>query len=346
MIDTSRSIIHAVSVHLIGNGDNHQALTLSDSPLSIEDELLKKLLVTYFLSNFSTPAYYSFTSSGDDFKLNPVFQFVTEIFADDSMHHQHSINIAKHLHAATQHPNIKPGDLYVALFSGVTLEGRTQNAVGIFKSENKENYIKLQGKSNPFHLSAEEGINIRKLDKACLILDVDKEAGYRILIHDNTNKSDAQFWTQDFLNIGPWSDSYHHTNNFMNLTRRYVGDQLDEEFSVSKADKIDLLNRSMNFFKSHDQFDQNEFEVKVLADPSVIESFRNYERTLRSESDIVNSFEISAQAVKRQVRVFKSVLKLDKNFHIYIHGNRELVEKGFDQTKNKHFYKIYFDQET
>lgn len=132
----------------------------------------------------------------------------------------------------------------------------------------------------------------------------------------------------------------------MNLTRRYVGDQLDEEFSVSKADKIDLLNRSMNFFKSHDQFDQNEFEVKVLADPSVIESFRNYERTLRSESDIVNSFEISAQAVKRQVRVFKSVLKLDKNFHIYIHGNRELVEKGFDQTKNKHFYKIYFDQET
>ena len=58
------------------------------------------------------------------------------------------------------------------------------------------------------------------------------------------------------------------------------------------------------------------------------------------------SFEISAQAVKRQARVFKSVLKLDKNFHIYIHGDRELIEKGFDETVGKHYYKLYFEQES
>ncbi len=241
---------------------------------------------------------------------------------------------------------MKPGDLFVAHFSGVMLGTSTLNAIGIFKSEHKENYIKVIGELNQFHLTADEGINIRKLDKGCLILDTDNEEGYRILILEGQNKAEAQFWRQDFLHVRPWSDSYHHTNNFMNLTRQYVGDQLDEEFSVSKADKIDLLNRSMNFFKSHDQFDHSEFEVKVLADPSVIESFRNYERTLMAEADIVNNFEISSQAVKRQVRVFKSVLKLDKNFHIYIHGNRELIEKGFDQTTNRHFYKIYFDQET
>ena len=48
-------------------------------------------------------------------------------------------------------------------------------------------------------------------------------------------------------------------------------------------------------------------------------------------TEIADNFEISAQAVKRQARIFKSVLKLDKNFHIYIHGNRELIEKGFDR---------------
>jgi hypothetical protein len=121
---------------------------------------------------------------------------------------------------------------------------------------------------------------------------------------------------------------------------------LDEDFSVSKADKIDLLNRSMDFFKSRDQFSQNEFEAEVLEDPSVIESFRKYERTLMRDQDIVDNFEISAHAVKRQARVFKSVLKLDKNFHIYIHGNRDLIEKGFDEVRNRHYYKIYFDEES
>jgi hypothetical protein len=121
---------------------------------------------------------------------------------------------------------------------------------------------------------------------------------------------------------------------------------MSDEFQVSKADKIDLLNRSMNFFKSKDQFDKHEFEEEVLEDPSVIESFRNYERTASGrEDDRADNFEISAQAVKKQVRVFKSVLKLDKNFHIYIHGNRELIERGFDEHTNKHYYKIYFDQE-
>ena len=50
------------------------------------------------------------------------------------------------------------------------------------------------------------------------------------------------------------------------------------------------------------------------------------------------------QAVKKQARVFKSVLKLDKNFHIYIHGNRELIEQGVEKDGRK-FYKLYFESE-
>ncbi|MCB0771369.1 MAG: nucleoid-associated protein, partial [Flavobacteriales bacterium] len=63
------------------------------------------------------------------------------------------------------------------------------------------------------------------------------------------------------------------------------------------------------------------------------------------EVDIQDNFEISAQAVKRQARIFKSVLKLDKNFHIYIHGDRNKIEHGVDESGRK-FYKIYYEQET
>ncbi len=62
-------------------------------------------------------------------------------------------------------------------------------------------------------------------------------------------------------------------------------------------------------------------------------------------TSIKDSFEISVQAVKKQTRIFKSVLKLDKNFHIYIHGNNELIEHGIEKDGRK-FYKIYFENES
>ena len=346
MIDPTNSILHTASVHIIGNKSIEQPLRLSRTPLILEDELLKRSLLTYFLSNFSTPEYFSFTFSNQDFTLNPLFRFCSGIFDDVDSFHENSVEIAQYLYASTNHPNIKSGDLFIARISGIVLDNKSVDGVGIFKSENKDTFLQLGTATPEFDIFAEEGINIRKLDKGCLVLNVEREAGYKVLIVDNANKSEAQFWKNDFLNVTPWSDAFHHTHNFMNLTRQYVGDQLEEEFSVSKADKIDLLNRSMNFFKSKEQFNQNEFESEVLEDASVIESFRKYEKTFMTDAEIADNFEISAHAVKLQARVFKTVLKLDKNFHIYIHGNRELIEKGYDEVSRRHYYKLYFDQET
>ena len=56
-----------------------------------------------------------------------------------------------------------------------------------------------------------------------------------------------------------------------------------------------------------------------------------------------DSFYISDKAVKKQARSFKSVIKLDKNFHIYVHGNRSLIEQGEDEKGR--FYKVYYNEE-
>ena len=121
---------------------------------------------------------------------------------------------------------------------------------------------------------------------------------------------------------------------------------MDEDFDVSKADKIDFLNRSVDYFKKNETFDKHEFEEEVFGDSNVIESFRKFDQTYRQENEVelADSFEISAQAVKKQARVFKNVLKLDKNFHIYIHGNREMIEQGVDENGRK-YYKIYYEEE-
>ncbi|MDR0603523.1 MAG: hypothetical protein LBG80_04370 [Bacteroidales bacterium] len=76
-----------------------------------------------------------------------------------------------------------------------------------------------------------------------------------------------------------------------------------------------------------------------------IESFNQYKSAWQQEYeiDIPDDFTISDSAVKKQACIFKSVIKLDKNFHIYIHGNRNLIQQGADKTGK--YYKIYYQEE-
>ncbi|MBK6883306.1 MAG: hypothetical protein IPH05_10250 [Flavobacteriales bacterium] len=79
----------------------------------------------------------------------------------------------------------------------------------------------------------------------------------------------------------------------------------------------------------------------------MIQRFQKFGQDFQRENDveIMQNFEISSQAVKRQARIFKSVIKLDKNFHIYIHGDRNRIEQGVDDRGRK-FYRIFYDEET
>ena len=57
----------------------------------------------------------------------------------------------------------------------------------------------------------------------------------------------------------------------------------------------------------------------------------------------LNQFEINSTAVKKIQRHFKSIIKLDQNFQIHIHGDQKLLEQGEDE-KGK-FYQLYFEKE-
>ncbi|MBL7890223.1 MAG: nucleoid-associated protein [Bacteroidia bacterium] len=347
MIDYSNCSIEHVSVHHIGNKTNGEDLILSKSPLDISDEQLKDLLMRFFIFPMTSNELFNFTFSNQNFKLNPLYNFAVQTFDDADSFHEQSKDISKHLFEVSNHPQIKAGDLFIAYFKGIGIDEKTVNAIGIFKSENKQSFLKLDKKGQNFLLDHEDGINIEKLDKGCLIFNTDRKNGLKICIVDKSNRSsEAQFWKDTFLMLKPCADEYHHTKQFLDITKNYVTKQLTEEFEVSKADQIDVLNRSMQYFKNHETFDKQEFEKEVLQDAGVIKSFRKYDETFREENDIEldDTFDISTQAVKKQARIFKSVLKLDKNFHIYIHGNKDLIEQGVDKDGRK-YYKIYFDKE-
>lgn len=347
MFDYTEARIKKVSFHEVGNKTNGEKLHTSRSPIDCEDEKLQNLLKHFFLQAFSNPEFYSFTFTNEDVTLNPVYNFAVDVFENPRRFHSNSVNIAKHLYELSVHPQIKAGDLFVAHITNVSLNGEETELLGIFKSENRQDFLKTQTDDQEYTIDYEDGISIEKLDKGCLIFNVDREEGFKVCSIDRANRSaEAQFWKDDFLMLRPLTDAYHQTKNFMNIAKNYVSKQFAEEFEVTKTDQIDLLNKSVEYFKNNENFDKKKFEKEVFQDANVIKSFRNFDEAYREDHhlEIDDAFEISTQAVKKQSRIFKSVLKLDKNFHIYIHGNRELIEQGVDKDGRK-FYKIYYKEE-
>ena len=351
MVTFFEASLETVSVHHIGNQAQNEMYALSDQPLAFKDEVIPQLLMQYFLRPFEkSNEVYHLMHSGGDLDLNEVHHYITGIFESNCRFHELSEQIAKHLYNASNHPNIKAGELYVAHFKNVQIEGNLLEAIGIFKSENKETYLKVYPEQGGFGLDYEEdAININKLDKGALIFNIEKENGYKVVVVDHTNRGQetAAYWKDNFLQLKIRNDSFNQTTNTLGVYKNFITQKLDGEFELSKADKIDLLNKSMKYFKEKDTFDMNEFTDEVLGNPQAIESFKNYKNQYEQEYEmpIADVFEISDNAVKKQQRVYKSVLKLDKNFHIYIHGDRELIEKGFDDGKSMNYYKVYFREE-
>jgi hypothetical protein len=283
-------------------------------------------------------------------EYNEVYNYARELFAnpDPSNFYEQSVNIARHLFESSLHPKIKPGELYIALFNRVLDDETSLEAVGLFKAETKSLFADLVPGEDDLDLQLKEGVELAKMDKGCLILNRGAEEGFELLIYDANGKGEeAQYWKDKFLGVLIRQNEFVRTQEFLTLTKNFVTQRMPDDFEVSKTEQIDILNRSMDYFKTHGNFDREEFETEVLHHEDLIHSFRKFDEQHRRDNDLdtVGEFEISPQAVKKQARVFKSVIKLDKNFHIYVHGNRELIEKGYDEVLQKHYYKIYFDQE-
>lgn len=334
----------AIALHIVGNKANDEIIRLSSKNLSFRENV-KEVLTTYFISSFKINEYFNLYHD-TDLSLNEVYVYASKIFDNSSRLHEQSINLAKYLYEQSNHPKIKGGEFYVVYFEDCVIDGEIVDAVGLFKSENKDTFLKVYPSGDGFEIESQQGVNIKKLDKGCLIFNKEKENGYVVAVVDNTNKgAEAHYWIDDFLHVRQRKDEYYNTENVMRLAKNFVAKELPKEFEVSKADQAEILNKTAKFFKEKDTFNMEEFAKEVIAQPEVIDSFHKYKQNYAEERDIdlSDSFTISNTAVKKQSRTLKSVIKLDKNFDIYIHGNKELIEQGEDN-KGK-FYKVYYKEE-
>ncbi len=349
MLQISDIRLSGLATHYVGNGAAGDVLELSGTLVEVDTEELRSVLLHAFLQPFrEAPSYHLWHPA--DLKLNEVAHFVGGIFADPSTLLQNSVRLAQHLHDITALPQIKSGELHVAYFTGCPVDGRLTDAVGLYKTESRNRYLKLSTDGRgTYTFHPDEGVDPERIDKACLIFNVDTEQGYRVHVTDRTAKGgEAQFWKDTFLKVRAAADEYHATEDYLRLTKDFIQEQVPAEFKVERVQQIDMLAKTAGYFKKAGQFSRDDFEQEVFSDPGVIQSFRSYEQQYAADRDIPvrDAFDISGAAVKKAGRTMKSVLKLDKNFHVYIHGKRELIERGFDEETGLNFYKIYFEEES
>lgn len=344
MLNFSEAILSRLAIHQVGNKSNEEGIIFSEQEVEVNNSIAT-LLTTYFTKPFKNHEFYKF-SHNTSLNLNEVYSYVKSIFNDMTALQMQSLNLAKHLYEASNHPNIKSGELYVAYFDNCYLQDELTEVVGIFKSERKETFLKVFPEGNTFNVSSDNGININKLDKGCLVFNVSEEEGYKLLLVDNTNKGeDAKYWKDFFLNIEPIEDTYFHTKNYLQMCKDFSSDAFPE---ADRIDQLSLVQESAKFFKEEDVFDKVHFQEKVLQEPEVINAFESYQENYQEKNDvkIYDEFDINSEAVKKMKRVFKSVIKLDKNFHVYVHGNRNYIKKGFDGDSNMNFYQLFYKEES
>ncbi len=342
MIQIEDSVIRKIIYHRVTPEDKKSVLNdrLYDLTNDDEADILKKIFLKPFLSNI-TP--YEFNHE-IDIELNPLFRISKDIFEDKEFIFQ-TRNICQHLVTVSKHPNIKDGDLFIMKFDDIKLNGKLCNGLGIYKIEKKESFIETNvSMSGEAELAFKKGIGSKRLDKACLILFT--EEPYTVFIIDNTN-AETDYWQNEFIKVRLKNDSMNNTSQFLTLAKSFVTEHYPSDFEATRTDQIELLNRSVEFFKNHERFDIKDFEQEVFQDNGVIQSFQSFDSKYRQENDIEisDNFAISSQVVKKQMKVFKSVLKLDRNFHIYIHGDHELIKQGVENDGRK-YYKIYFETES
>ncbi|UNY97564.1 nucleoid-associated protein [Zhouia spongiae] len=349
MINLYPTQLDSLSIHRVGNKSKNEGAFLSEEPYKLNDEITA-ILKEYFFKPFreKEESYYRFHNEVD-VEFNELYKIVSDIFSDPSSVHANSKRIATHLFDQSSHPHIKSGELYVAYLSNVMLDNEKVDAVGIFKSELKHDFLQFEEKGSNLDILIQQGININKLDKGCMIFNVKKEEGYKILSVDS-NKYDTKYWLENFLGVDVLADENFFTKKYLKFCQDFAKDVVLP--AEDKKEEVMFMNRSMNYFAKNDDFEETNFLNEVIDNPDLIPEFKHYkvEKGPKYSIEDVSNFPIANKAVSDARKKVKNLIQLDTNIQIKMdfinpESAEKFVEKGWDEEKQMYYYLVYFNKE-
>jgi hypothetical protein len=349
MINLFNTHIETLSIHRVGNKSRNEEIFLSENQYGLNDEIVP-LLKEFFLKPFRDKEenYFQFAHEVD-LDYNEMYKFASEIFDNPSNVHNISKNITRHLHDQSSHPHIKNGEVYVTHLTNVSIDNNVVDAIGIFKSEIKADFLQFEEKGTTLEMILQQGINLNKLDKGCLIFNYKKEEGYKILTVDS-NRYDARYWLEHFLSVDAFQDENFMTKKYLKFCQDFAKEVVLP--AEDKKEEVMFMNRSVNYFAKNDAFEETNFLNEVIDNPDLISEFKNFKVDKGEKYSIedLTSFPIANAAVNDARRTMKNVINLDTHIQIKMdfinpESAEKYVEKGWDEEKQMYYYLVYFNKE-
>jgi hypothetical protein len=349
MINLFNAHIDNLSIHRVGNKSRNEAIFLSENPYKLNDEIMP-LLKEYFFKPFREKEENYFQFAHDvDLEYNDMFNLATEIFNNPSEVHTISKKITSHLFEQSNHPHIKNGEVYVAYLSNVSIDNNVVDAIGVFKSEIQTDFLQFEENGSNLEMILQQGINLNKLDKGCMIFNYKKEEGYKILTVDS-NRYDARYWLEHFLSVDAFQDENFMTKKYLKFCQDFAKDVVLP--AEDKQQEVLFMNRAINHFAKNDAFEETAFLNEVMENPEFIPEFKNYKVDKGEKYSIedVTDFPIANAAVTDVRKKLKNTIHLDTNVQIkldFVNSDsaQKFVEKGWDEEKQMYYYLVYFNKE-
>ncbi len=349
MINLFNTHIESLSIHRVGNKSRNEALFLSENQYGLNDEIVP-LLKEYFFKSFREKEenYFQFAHEVD-LEYNDMFNLASEIFMNPTSVHEVSKKITHHLFEQSNHPHIKNGEVYVAYLTNVSIDNTIVDAVGVFKSELRTDFLQFEENGSNLEMILQEGINLNKLDKGCIIFNHKKEEGFKILTIDS-NRYDAKYWLEHFLSVDAFQDENFMTKKYLKFCQEFAKEVVFP--AEDKKQEVMFMNRAVNHFAKNDNFEETAFLNEVMDNPDLIPEFKSYkaDRGEKYSIEDVTSFPIANAAVSDARKSIKNVINLDTHIQIKLdfinpESAEKFVEKGWDEEKQMYYYLVYFNKE-
>jgi len=348
MISRKNASISKFIIHKVGNKFNDQKNSFSENLVDF-DESSYALMLPFLLKPFTSAIQSYRFNHHADISLNEINAYTQQLFKEDNAFIEISKHIVTHLYEKSNSSLIKTGDVLIAQFAGIEYDEMTIDAIGIFKIENRVEFFQTFLENKSYDVLVQKGINSRKIDKGCLVLNSNDTQGPVVFSVDNNNY-DAQYWPNQFLNIKFADDFRQHTQDYLELCKDFSTDII--KHSYGNQEQSSFLARTIDYFKENEVLMVEGFKEEVFEDETHRSLFDDYKKSFEDEQDVVirNQFDVSEQVVKKQKQKIKTEIKLDTNIQIRLdidapEASSEYLERGYDAEKKMHFYKVFFNVE-
>jgi hypothetical protein len=342
MLHFNASKIKSLAIHTVGNPSMDEPLILNQQLVELSENE-HDIVLEMLMQGFSSHEKFG----SEEAELTPVYQFCLAFLereypnADFNLKSQ---KIAEHLYGVMTHPKTNPGHLFIAHVVDTTIDGFNRDAMVFIKSEIEKTVIELKWNESDLALKYHSGIIPGQIEKGAMAYFNSNDELEFLLIEKSRAAINEWYWSEYFLEVKPVKNGYFKTKQAIEIAKGFIEQELPEITELQRTEAARIKQQAEKYFRTKDEFQIDGFSEALFHNKDLQDGFKTYANEFE-DSSITEDFDISKEAAKKAKTTFKEVIKLDKNFHIYIHGNTDLIQQGYDDQKGMNYYKVYFSNQ-